>query len=42
MGKIAHRLNKNLNFDSKTLKFDDDVANKLSYPSMRGPWKLES
>ena len=38
LGKIAHRLNKNLKFDSKTLKFDDPEANKLVNQPMRGPW----
>jgi predicted dehydrogenase len=40
MGIIAHHLNKNLKFDSKTLKFDDPAANALSYPVMRAPWKI--
>jgi len=40
MGKLAHRLNTNLNFDSKTLTFDDDEANRLVHQPMRGPWKL--
>ena len=40
LGKIAHRLNKNLTFDSKTLKFDDEEANKLVHQPMRGPWKF--
>lgn len=38
MGITAHHLNKNLKFDSKTLKFDDPAANALSYPTMRAPW----
>jgi myo-inositol 2-dehydrogenase/D-chiro-inositol 1-dehydrogenase len=41
MGVTAHRLNKNLRFDSKTLKFDDEEANKINYGPMRAPWKLE-
>lgn len=41
MGKIAHRLNKNLKFDPKTLKFDDKEANALVYQPMRAPWKIE-
>ena len=40
LGKIAHRLNKNLKFDSKTLQFDDPEANKLVNQPMRGPWTL--
>jgi myo-inositol 2-dehydrogenase/D-chiro-inositol 1-dehydrogenase len=35
----AHRLNKNLKFDSKTLKFDDPAANALINQKMRGPWE---
>jgi len=38
----AHRLNKNLNFDGKTLSFDDDEANRLVNQPMRAPWKLET
>ena len=41
MGKIAHRLNKNLKFDPKTLTFDDDEATALVNQPMRGPWKIE-
>ncbi|BCX47314.1 NADH-dependent dehydrogenase [Haloferula helveola] len=41
IGKIAHRLNKNLKFDPKTLKFDDDEANALVNQPMRAPWKIE-
>ena len=41
MGVTAHRLNKNLKFDPKTLKFDDAEANKLISQPMRGPWKIE-
>jgi predicted dehydrogenase len=40
MGITAHRLNKNLRFDSKTLKFDDPEANALSDQPMREPWKI--
>lgn len=40
MGKIAHRLNKNLKFDPMTLTFDDAEANKLVHQPMRGKWKL--
>lgn len=40
MGITAHRLNKNLRFDSKTLKFDDPAANALAHQPMREPWKL--
>ena len=39
MGVTAHRLNKNLRFDSKTLRFDDAAANALMNQPMRGPWK---
>ena len=38
--KIAFRLNKNLNFDSKTLTFDDEEANQLVHQPMRSPWKI--
>lgn len=41
MGVTAHRLNKSLKFNPKTLKFDDDAANKLINQPMRGPWKIE-
>ena len=41
MGVTAHRLNKSLKFDPKTLKFDDAEANKLIDQPMRGPWKIE-
>lgn len=41
MGVTAHRINRNLRFDSKTLKFDDAEANALNHPKMRGPWTLE-
>jgi predicted dehydrogenase len=40
MGITAHRLNKNLRFDSKTLKFDDPEANALIHQPMRDPWKV--
>jgi hypothetical protein len=41
MGITAHRLNRNLKFDSKTLKFDDPAANALIHQPMRAPWKLD-
>ncbi len=41
MGITAHRLNKNLKFDSKTLKFDDEAANSLINQPMRAPWQIE-
>jgi hypothetical protein len=41
MGICAHRLNKNLRFDSKTLRFDDPAANALVDQPMRAPWKIE-
>ena len=41
MGKIAHRLNKNLKFDPKTLTFDDPEATALVNQPMRGPWKID-
>ncbi|MGE9269258.1 MAG: Gfo/Idh/MocA family oxidoreductase, partial [Verrucomicrobiales bacterium] len=41
MGKIAHRLNKNLKFDPETLTFDDEEATALVHQPMRGPWKIE-
>ena len=40
MGITAHRLNKNLKFDSKTLKFDDEQANALIHQPMRAPWQI--
>jgi len=40
IGVTAHRLNKNLKFDSKTLQFDDPAANALNNAPMRGPWKI--
>jgi myo-inositol 2-dehydrogenase / D-chiro-inositol 1-dehydrogenase len=40
MGITAHRLNRNLKFDSKTLKFDDPAANELMNQPMRAPWKI--
>lgn len=40
LGLIAFRLNKNLNFDSKTLRFDDEEANQLVHQPMRDPWRL--
>jgi myo-inositol 2-dehydrogenase/D-chiro-inositol 1-dehydrogenase len=40
MGIVAHRLNKNLRFDSKTLQFDDPAANAISHPVMREPWEV--
>jgi predicted dehydrogenase len=42
MGITAHRLNKNLKFDSKTLLFDDPAANAWNHPQMRAPWKIEA
>ena len=41
MAITAHRLHKNLKFDSKTLKFDDPAANALINQPMRAPWKIE-
>ncbi|MGC4013079.1 MAG: Gfo/Idh/MocA family oxidoreductase [Luteolibacter sp.] len=41
MGVTAHRLNKSLKFDPKTLRFDDPSANALINQPMRGPWKIE-
>lgn len=41
MGITAHRLNKSLKFDSKTLKFDDDAANALMRQPVREPWKID-
>jgi len=40
MGITAHRLNKSLKFDSKTLKFDDPAANALVNQPMREPWQI--
>ncbi|MFD0893236.1 Gfo/Idh/MocA family oxidoreductase [Luteolibacter ambystomatis] len=41
MGVTAHRLNKSLKFDPKTLRFDDPAANALINQPMRAPWKIE-
>jgi hypothetical protein len=41
MGVTAHRLNKSLKFDSKTMQFDDPAANALINQPMREPWKIE-
>ena len=41
MGVTAHRLNKSLKFDPKTLQFDDAEANKLIHQALRAPWKIE-
>ena len=41
MAITAHRLNKNLKFDSKALKFDDPAANALMDQPVRAPWKIE-
>jgi myo-inositol 2-dehydrogenase/D-chiro-inositol 1-dehydrogenase len=40
LGKIAHRLNRNLNFEGVKMEFDDPAANALIHQPMRGPWKL--
>jgi len=40
MGVTAHRLNRNLKFDSATLQFDDPEANAYNNPEFRAPWKL--
>jgi len=40
LGVIAHRLNKNLNFDPKTLTFDDPEATALVNQPMREPWGI--
>jgi myo-inositol 2-dehydrogenase/D-chiro-inositol 1-dehydrogenase len=42
MGITAHRLNKSLRFDPKTLLFDDPAANALIHQPMRGPWKIDA
>lgn len=41
MGIVAHRLNKSLKFDPKTLRFDDPAANALIDQPMRDPWKID-
>ncbi len=41
LGITAHRLNKNLKFDSKTRQFDDPAANALMNQPMRAPWKID-
>lgn len=38
LGVTAHRLNKSLRFDSKTLRFEEPEANALINQPMRGPW----
>jgi hypothetical protein len=41
MGKIAMQLNRNLSFNPKTQRFiNDDEANALAYPEMKGIWKI--
>jgi myo-inositol 2-dehydrogenase / D-chiro-inositol 1-dehydrogenase len=40
MGITAHRINKSLKFDSKTLRFDDPAANELILQPMRAPWAI--
>jgi predicted dehydrogenase len=41
MAVTAHRLNKNLKFDSKTMQFDLPEANALINQPMRAPWKID-
>lgn len=41
-GVTAHRLNKRLKFDPKTLKFDHPAASALIDQPMRGPRKIEA
>ena len=39
MGKIALQLGRNLKFDPVKQEFiDDEAANRLAYPPLRGPW----
>ena len=41
IGKIALQLGRSLRFDPDTQRFiDDDEANRLVDPPMRGPWKI--
>jgi myo-inositol 2-dehydrogenase/D-chiro-inositol 1-dehydrogenase len=41
MGKIALQLGRTLHFDPDKLEFiNDDTANRLMSPPMRGPWKI--
>ena len=41
LGKIAHRINSNLKFDPKTMRFlDNDLANSLINQPDREKWKL--
>jgi myo-inositol 2-dehydrogenase/D-chiro-inositol 1-dehydrogenase len=41
MGKIALQLGRNLEFDSQKQEFiNDDGANRLLFPQMRGPWTI--
>jgi len=40
MGNIAYRSGNLLHWDSKTMKFEEEAANKLSKLTYREPWKL--
>jgi hypothetical protein len=41
LGVIALRLGRNLKFDPvKQQVIDDEAANRLINPPMRGPWKI--
>ena len=41
MGKIALQLGRNLEFDPQKMQFiQDDAANRMINPPMRGPWHL--
>ncbi len=41
LGKIAHRVNANLKFDPKVMRFEgNDLANDLIYQTSRDKWKL--
>jgi len=40
MGNIAYRTGNLLHWDSKTMRFEEEAANKLSKLTYREPWKL--
>ena len=40
MGNIAYRTGNLLHWDTKTMKFEEEAANKLAKLTYREPWKL--